>query len=99
MFTERKKLNGEIEKDFDHLAELEPYDEKYAKTTENLSQLYDLKNREDKNLTDLIVGLLGIGLPLVFYGIWMNRGFKFEETGAYTSTTFRGLFNRFKPTK
>lgn len=38
-------------------------------------------------------------LPLMFYGIWMHRGFKFEETGTYTSTTFRGLFNRFKPTK
>ena len=43
MFTERKKLKGEIERDFDHLAALEPYDEKYAKTTENLNQLYDLK--------------------------------------------------------
>lgn len=27
------------------------------------------------------------------------KGFKFEETGTYTSTTFRGLFNRFRPTK
>ncbi len=38
-------------------------------------------------------------LPLLFYACWMRRGFRFEETGAYTSTTFRGLFNRFKPTK
>lgn len=38
-------------------------------------------------------------IPLVFYGIWMKKGFKFEETGTYTSTTFRGLFNRFRPTK
>ena len=38
-------------------------------------------------------------IPLVFYGIWMRRGFKFEENGTFTSTTFRGLFNRFKPTK
>lgn len=38
-------------------------------------------------------------IPLVFYGIWMKKGLKFEETGTYTSTTFRGLFNRFKPTK
>lgn len=41
----------------------------------------------------------GIILPLIFYATWMKRGFKFEETGAYTSTTFRGLFNRFRPTK
>lgn len=40
-----------------------------------------------------------IVLPLIFYASWMRRGFKFEETGTYTSTTFRGLFNRFKPTK
>ena len=38
-------------------------------------------------------------LPLIFYATWMKRGFKFEETGTYTSTTFRGLFNRFRPTK
>lgn len=41
----------------------------------------------------------GIILPLIFYAAWMRRGFKFEETGTYTSTTFRGLFNRFKPTR
>lgn len=41
----------------------------------------------------------GILLPLMFYAIWMRRGFRFEETGTYTSTTFRGLFNCFKPTK
>ncbi len=45
------------------------------------------------------VEVAGIILPLIFYAIWMKRGFKFEETGTYTSTTFRGLFNRFKPTK
>ena len=38
-------------------------------------------------------------LPLMFYAVWMRKGFKFEENGTYTSTTFRGLFNRFKPTK
>lgn len=41
----------------------------------------------------------GIILPLIFYAAWMKKGFKFEETGTYTSTTFRGLFNRFRPNK
>lgn len=40
----------------------------------------------------------GLILPLIFYATWMKRGFKFEETGTFTSTTFRGLFNRFRPT-
>lgn len=38
-------------------------------------------------------------LPLVFYGVWMRRGLKFEETGTFTSQTFKGLLNRFKPTR
>ena len=38
-------------------------------------------------------------LPLIFYAYWMRVGLKFEETGTFTSTTFRGLFNRFRPTK
>ena len=45
------------------------------------------------------VEVAGIVLPLVFYGIWMRRGFKFEESGTFTSTTFRNLFGRFRPTK
>lgn len=44
------------------------------------------------------VEIAGIILPLLFYAHWMTKGFKFEETGTFTSTTFRGLFNRFKPT-
>lgn len=43
--------------------------------------------------------IAGLVLPLVFYGIWMNKGFKFEETGSFTSTTFKNLLNRFRPTK
>lgn len=43
--------------------------------------------------------VVGIVLPLIFYGIWMNKGFKFEETGSFTSTTFRGLIGKFKPKK
>lgn len=45
------------------------------------------------------VDVAGLVLPLMFYGIWMNRGFKFEETGSFTSTTFKNLLNRFRPTK
>lgn len=45
------------------------------------------------------IEVAGIVLPLMFYASWMKKGFKFEETGTYTSTTFRGLFNRFRPTR
>lgn len=45
------------------------------------------------------IGVTEIVLPLMFYAVWMKRGFEFERTGTYTSTTFRGLFNNFKPVK
>ncbi len=61
------------------------------------------KNQLEEQVKDryfrLGVEAAGIILPLIFYGIWMRKGFKFEETGTFTSTTFRGLFNRFRPTK
>ena len=38
-------------------------------------------------------------IPLMCYGIWMNKGFKFEETGTFTSSTFKGLINRLRHTK
>ena len=63
-----------------------------------------LKNEQGQEETKhryLKIGIeaAGIILPLAFYAAWMNKGFKFEETGAFTSTTFRGLFSKFKPTK
>ena len=40
----------------------------------------------------------GIILPLIFYAAWMRQGFRFEETGTFTSKTFQGLFSKFRPT-
>lgn len=64
----------------------------------------DLQKRQAKDLmidrcVRIGVAMGELVLPLVFYGIWMNRGFKFEETGSFTSTTFKNLLNRFRPTK
>jgi len=76
------------------------FSEKYD-ARENDKQLK--KDQLEEQVKDryfrLGVEAASIILPLVFYAAWMKRGFRFEETGTYTSTTFRGLFNRFKPTK
>ncbi len=45
------------------------------------------------------VEILGVTLPLVFYAAWMTKGFEFEKEGVITSSTFKGLINRFKTTK
>ena len=43
----------------------------------------------------LLTTLLSIGAPLLFYNKWMRQGFKFEETGTYTSSTFKNFFKTF----
>lgn len=57
--------------------------------------------RQSKLFDGLKVGveIASLIVPLVFYGVWMNRGLQFEEEGSFTSTTFKGLIGKFKPTK
>lgn len=64
----------------------------------------DIKRAQQKQqridkIIDYSIRGAGIVLPLVFYGVWMKRGFEFEKDGIYTSMTFKGLINKFKPTK
>ena len=76
------------------------FNEKYdAHESDKQFKKAQLKEQVKDRYFRLGVEAAGIILPLIFYGIWMRRGFKFEETGTFTSTTFRGLFNRFRPTK
>lgn len=58
-------------------------------------------NKDNKIFSAIKCGIdiAGITLPLIFYGIWMNRGLEFEKEGSFTSTTFKGLLGKFKPTK
>ncbi len=76
------------------------FNEKYESRDSDIQFKKDqLKEQVKDRYFRLGVEAASIILPLIFYGIWMRKGFKFEETGTYTSTTFRGLFNRFRPTK
>ena len=76
------------------------FNEKYESRD---SDMQFKKNQLEEQVKDRYfrfgVEVASIILPLIFYAAWMKRGFKFEETGTFTSTTFRGLFNRFRPTK
>lgn len=47
----------------------------------------------------LAVEVLGIAAPLCVYAVFLGRGFKFEETGSYTSKTMLNLIGWFKPKK
>ena len=76
------------------------FNEKYESRDSDMQFKKDqLEEQVKDRYFKLGVEVASIILPLMFYAAWMKRGFRFEETGTYTSTTFRGLFNRFKPTK
>lgn len=66
---------------------------------EEAFQNRQLKEQKIDRYVRVVVAGVELVLPLMFYGIWMKRGFKFEESGVYSSTTFKNLFNRFRPTK
>jgi hypothetical protein len=71
----------------------------YTRESDNILKKDQLEEQIKDRYFRLGLEAAGIILPMIFYAAWMKRGFRFEETGTYTSTTFRGLFNRFKPTK
>lgn len=85
--------------------------EKLNHTVNNDKQEFELKNKEftesilnnsDLNKERMIKVVLegaAVIIPVVFYNVWMNRGFKFEEEGTYTSNTFKNLIGKFKLTK
>lgn len=95
--TERKETaRKETEMELKHL-ELE---DKIEVQTEDRCYKDVLMKREMlQTVIKSSVEVLGVVAPIMFYSAWMKRGLKFEETGTYTSQTFKGLFGKFKPTK
>lgn len=86
--------------------EHEAMEKAFDRGSADVSSVRDLELKQrtlDESIKDryfkLGLDVAGLIVPIIFYGIWMGRGLKFEETGTFTSTTFRGLFNRFKPTQ
>ena len=70
-----------------------------ARANEEQLKQHQLNDQVLDRYVKIGVATAELVLPLVFYGVWMRRGLKFEETGTFTSQTFKGLLNRFKPTR
>jgi hypothetical protein len=79
--------------------EMDFYDKGETRVREEAMRKVQLKKETVDRYLKLGVDVSGIVLPLIFYAVWMTRGFKFEETGTYTSNTFRWLWSRFKAGK
>lgn len=89
------KLN--IEETENERAFMQKSDESALQDVETKLKVEQLNEEVKNRYVRVGVEAAKIVVPLIFYGIWMKRGFKFEETGTFTSTTFRGLFNKFRP--
>ena len=68
-----------------------------AQTNDVSNKIMELDGLRFDTKLDICKELIKTGAIITFYAIWMKQGFKFEETGTYTSQTFRGLFSKFKP--
>lgn len=95
----RRKMDEKNRQKDDALKEQQLKDENLARERDELIRKEQITEQGKDRYIRLGIAAAEIILPLVFYSKWMKKGFKFEETGTFTSTTFRGLFNRFKPTK
>ena len=62
-------------------------------------KLKELRSSSISQYVRVGVEVLSVTAPLIFYGVWMKRGFKFEEEGTITSQTFKGLIGKFKTTR
>lgn len=96
---ERRKMDKENRLKDDALKEQQLRTEESVREHDELIRKEQLAEQVKDRYIRLGIAAAEIILPLIFYSKWMKKGFKFEETGTFTSTTFRGLFNRFKPTK
>ena len=96
-------LDERIAREIELLDTISPSDPGYSAATNRLEALvkarYDTVDNGIAKWLQTGVDLVGIGAPLIFYGVWMKRGLEFEKTGAFSSSVFRGLTSKFRPTK
>lgn len=99
-----KRKSDEIFRQSDNTFRLSELEERVtARVSAESTHIADIDRQEESKKTDnyirISIAAAELIVPLMFYGIWMNKGFKFEETGTITSLTFKGLIGKFKPTK
>lgn len=89
------------------LAELAIKYDEVALEADNAVAQNELKEKEtvSTTATEIAKAVLktagevsAVVIPCLLYQKWLKWGFEFEQTGVFTSTTFKGLFNRMRPT-
>lgn len=75
-------------------------DKAATRKEEQDSKAAQLKEQVKDRWVRIVIAGVELIVPLVFYGGWINKGLKFEETGSLCSKTFMGFINKvIKPTR
>lgn len=94
--SERTKL------DFEEKSQRQIMDNKNEIENRNCEDIFrkeQLKLQRDEMYARIGIAAFEIGLGLIFNSVWMDKGFKFEKEGIYSSPTFRNLWSHFRLTK
>lgn len=59
----------------------------------------ELKNDWIKKVFDFVGTGFSVGVPLIFYNVWMYQGLEFEKEGVLKSGFFKNFLHCIKPTK
>ena len=101
-------LERNIQQMLDDLILIE--EDKQSEYVENISKLHKMRVEEaklkpveekgfdlEKELLPVAMKVFEIVVPLICYGRWMNKGFKFEQEGVVSSTFFRNFIGKLRP--
>ena len=97
--TDKNENNNVLEsKKIDHVVDNDKMnlllkDKELSLNTRNINNL------NVEKIAKVLIDGAAVVLPVILYNVWMKRGFEFEETGTYTSNTFKNIIGKFKPTK
>lgn len=106
-----KCIKENIEIKFKSLRNMEKGSEEYTETLQSICSDYEkfeeFKNHHEKSNDEFISEWIKLGIELVgamtcvvssviLPYLFMERGFRFEETGSYTSKTFQNSFGKFR---
>lgn len=97
LFTEIKSLEPGSEGYAAALEDLKRLEELRSKEIDAFNSIEKIsvekRERKKDRICRFLTDAAGIVLPLAVFGAWNKKGFKFEETGVYTSQTFREMRN------
>lgn len=97
------KLDEVLYEKLDLLKSMDPKSEEYRATLETVDKLYSHKfeNAKSENEKQTLWAKCGVEIAIAaatigFNAIWMRRGFNYEKTGVFASTTFKQLWSKFR---